>query len=95
VKYELGVYIPEDDILHSHSRENLRSYKETVLTGDTTDTLCAPVEVQAVVRMRRAVPPILVPHCAFFFTFLVTAMELKLPTFTTARVCLPFEHASA
>jgi hypothetical protein len=26
VKYELGVYIPEDDILHSHSRENLKSY---------------------------------------------------------------------
>jgi hypothetical protein len=25
VKYELGFYIPEDDILHSHSRENLRS----------------------------------------------------------------------
>jgi hypothetical protein len=27
VKYELGFYIPEDDILHSHSRGNLRSYK--------------------------------------------------------------------
>jgi hypothetical protein len=26
VKYELGFYIPEDAILHSHSRENLRSY---------------------------------------------------------------------
>jgi hypothetical protein len=26
VKYELGSYIPEDDILHSHCRENLRSY---------------------------------------------------------------------
>jgi hypothetical protein len=26
VKYELGSYIPEDDILHSHSRENLKSY---------------------------------------------------------------------
>jgi hypothetical protein len=26
VKYELGLYIPEDDILHSHSRENLKSY---------------------------------------------------------------------
>jgi hypothetical protein len=26
VKYELGFYIPEDDILHSHSRENLKSY---------------------------------------------------------------------
>jgi hypothetical protein len=26
VKYELGFYIPEDDILHSHCRENLKSY---------------------------------------------------------------------
>jgi hypothetical protein len=26
VKYELGFYIPEDDILHSHRPENLRSY---------------------------------------------------------------------
>jgi hypothetical protein len=24
VKYELGFYIPEDGILHSHSRENLK-----------------------------------------------------------------------
>jgi hypothetical protein len=26
VKYELGFYIPEDDILHSHRRENLKSH---------------------------------------------------------------------
>jgi hypothetical protein len=26
VKYKLGFYIPEDDILHSHRRENLKSY---------------------------------------------------------------------
>jgi hypothetical protein len=26
VKYELGFYITEDDILHSHRRGNLRSY---------------------------------------------------------------------
>jgi hypothetical protein len=26
VRYELGLYIPEDDILHSHCRENLKSY---------------------------------------------------------------------
>jgi hypothetical protein len=26
VKYELGIYIPEDGILHSHRRENLRPY---------------------------------------------------------------------
>jgi hypothetical protein len=27
VRYELGFYIPEDGVLHSHRRENLRSYK--------------------------------------------------------------------
>jgi hypothetical protein len=26
VKYELGFYIPEEDILHSHRRENLKSH---------------------------------------------------------------------
>jgi hypothetical protein len=26
VKYELGFYIPEDDILQNHCRENLKSY---------------------------------------------------------------------
>jgi hypothetical protein len=31
VRYELGFYIPEDDILHTHRRENLKSYLE--LTG--------------------------------------------------------------
>jgi hypothetical protein len=33
VKYELGLYIPEDDILHSHRRENLKSH--IALTGLT------------------------------------------------------------
>jgi hypothetical protein len=33
VKYELGFYIPADDILHSHRRENLKSY--IALTGWT------------------------------------------------------------
>jgi hypothetical protein len=31
VKYERGSYIPEDDILHSHRRENLKPY--IALTG--------------------------------------------------------------
>jgi hypothetical protein len=33
VKYELGFYFPEDDILHSHCHENLKSY--IALTGWT------------------------------------------------------------
>jgi hypothetical protein len=32
VKYELGFYIPEDDILYSHCRGNLRSYE--ILSSD-------------------------------------------------------------
>jgi hypothetical protein len=31
VRYALGFYIPEDDILHSYRRENLKSY--IILTG--------------------------------------------------------------
>jgi hypothetical protein len=33
VKYELSFYTPEDDILHSYRRENLKSY--IALTGWT------------------------------------------------------------
>jgi hypothetical protein len=33
VKYELGLYISEDEIFHSHRRENLKSY--IALTGWT------------------------------------------------------------
>jgi hypothetical protein len=38
VKYELGFYIPEDGILHSHRREDLKSY--IVLTGWTLYRRC-------------------------------------------------------
>jgi hypothetical protein len=30
VRYELGSYIPEDDILHSHRREHLKSYMKYI-----------------------------------------------------------------
>jgi hypothetical protein len=29
VRYELGFYIPKDDTLHSHRRENIKSYIQT------------------------------------------------------------------
>jgi hypothetical protein len=32
VKYEVGVYVPEDDILHSDRRENLKSYLHDLLS---------------------------------------------------------------
>jgi hypothetical protein len=31
VKYKLGFYIAEDDVLHSHCRENLKSYTGSYL----------------------------------------------------------------
>jgi hypothetical protein len=33
VKYELGFYIPEDGILHTHRRENLKCYTADWLFG--------------------------------------------------------------
>jgi hypothetical protein len=30
VRYELGLYIPEDAILHSHRRENVKPYTEKI-----------------------------------------------------------------
>jgi hypothetical protein len=40
VKYELGFYIPEDDILHSHRRENLKSYlNRPLISGLQTETI--------------------------------------------------------
>jgi hypothetical protein len=37
VNYELGFYIPEDGILHSHRRENLKSYQLDWTGTQTTD----------------------------------------------------------
>jgi hypothetical protein len=31
VKYKLGFYIPEDDILRSHCRENVKSYRNQMM----------------------------------------------------------------
>jgi hypothetical protein len=36
VKYELGFYIQEDDILHSHRRENLKSYIQATWSSKTS-----------------------------------------------------------
>jgi hypothetical protein len=38
MRYELGFYIPEDGILHSHCRKNLKSYIE--LTGSAQQRKC-------------------------------------------------------
>jgi hypothetical protein len=46
VRYERGVYIPEDGILHSYRRENLKSY--IALTGWTLYRRCnvSPVKYE-------------------------------------------------
>jgi hypothetical protein len=42
VKYELGFYIPEDDILHSHCRENLKSCIELEVYVGVSGPECRP-----------------------------------------------------
>jgi hypothetical protein len=37
VKYEMGFYIPEDGILHSHCRENVKSYTTLRIVERQTD----------------------------------------------------------
>jgi hypothetical protein len=47
VKYELGFYMTEDEILHSHRRENLRYYMDLFPSsseGRETPTLLVPLE---------------------------------------------------
>jgi hypothetical protein len=39
VKYELGFYIPDDDILHSDRREYLRSYDDNIHSADPTQRI--------------------------------------------------------
>jgi hypothetical protein len=36
VKYELGIYIPEDDILHSHCRAKQTENTFTAISTNTT-----------------------------------------------------------
>jgi hypothetical protein len=46
-KYELGFYIPEVDILHSHRRESLKSYIALKGLGFVAETECVSCEVRA------------------------------------------------
>jgi hypothetical protein len=48
VRYEMGFYIPEDVILHSHRRENLKSYTFLLNSADFVklslfSLLCCPM----------------------------------------------------
>jgi hypothetical protein len=53
VRYELEFYIPEDDILHSHRRENLKSYRHKIVRQAHE-----PFAVQTKLDAVRAVPDI-------------------------------------
>jgi hypothetical protein len=39
VRYEQGIYIPEDSILHSHHRENLKSYTKCITSCHRTNAI--------------------------------------------------------
>jgi hypothetical protein len=59
VKYELGSYIPDDGVLHSNGRENLKSNKEA--------ELCVGRKRQCLLRETAAIltslPPAPLPFC--------------------------------
>jgi hypothetical protein len=59
LRYELCFYIPEDDILHSHRRENLKPYTYTAMllpvvlkptSSDPTESSYLPLRSCAVVQ---------------------------------------------
>jgi hypothetical protein len=60
VKYEMGFYIPEDDILHSHRRENLKSYIESrlLLLLSWTTSLYTDLPSASVMNVRRYEIPV-------------------------------------
>jgi hypothetical protein len=45
VKYELGFYIPEHGILHSHRRESLKSYMYIMVCSLLHPTPVSPIQV--------------------------------------------------
>jgi hypothetical protein len=52
VKYELGFYIPEDGILHSHRRENLKSYMLNLISPTlNVSMLYRPLHLQPWIPM--------------------------------------------
>jgi hypothetical protein len=48
VKYELGFYMPEDDILRSHRRENVKSYRLYISLCWASCTSCQILNTWAV-----------------------------------------------
>jgi hypothetical protein len=61
VRYELGLYIPEDDILHSHCRENFISY--IALSGWTLQRRCNVSPVRYELGLYILEDAVLHSHC--------------------------------
>jgi hypothetical protein len=51
MRYELGFYIPEDGILHSDGRENLKSYIAIVIAVKISNLIFIRYEVLTAVVM--------------------------------------------
>jgi hypothetical protein len=64
VRYELGFYIPEDDILHSHCRENLISYRYILVT------CCCIYEADVFGKDSRNILPFTIAMIGHMVTFL-------------------------
>jgi hypothetical protein len=58
-KYELGFYIPEDDILHSHRCGNLKSYRFIIIYLIASQSSCVKGNLDETVKYYR--PQRLVP----------------------------------
>jgi hypothetical protein len=70
VRYELGFYISEDGILHSHRRENLKSYT-VFLYGEATHRNIHLVFLSSVRRL--LVAACVVPSAPIFVTLIKEA----------------------
>jgi hypothetical protein len=64
VKYEQGFYIPEDDILHSHRRENLKSYMMFIIFRNTCD---GPKYISVKLRARKALQSLSILNISVVF----------------------------
>jgi hypothetical protein len=75
VRYELGFYIPEDGILHSHPRQNLKSY--IALTGWVLQRRCQVSPVRYELCSYNPEGNILHSHCHENFASNISEPELS------------------
>jgi hypothetical protein len=93
----MGFYIPEDDIFHSHRRENLKSY--ILMFFQTANNICKTLldhqRVQELVRNNNnfdlIITKILGPNCMNVFSYRFDVQIISM----TSSVILPWgnDHA--